>query len=425
VADARFCKHCGEAVEPDEADEASEPGGDCASCGEPLEEGAKFCKKCGAAIAGASATEDRTAAAGSRERSRPKPRATGDGPARPRPAGGKNRPMLTLAIVVAVVAGVVVAVFAYMDNANKTTPPAGGVAPGDMGGMGGEMGGGMAAPAGPPFLGGTIEVAEAAKSHAPTGGVYYIMARASASGPPLAVVKLPASTATTTFSIGPADMMMGGALQEPVIIQVRWDQDGDAMTRQAGDLVGELTTPVNPGTMDLKIEVNGKLDEDVTVGGGAMPEGSPESAPAMDGDPSAEPSEAPASAPAEPTEAPAPAPAGGDIVGTVQFAPDVVPTSPESGIVFLYARQPEVQRGPPLAAVRLAGSKGPVAFLLGDKDAMMGGTLGAAVNLEARWDQDGNAMTKQPGDIEGTYTNNPARPGQKDVIILLDTVRTN
>lgn len=93
-------------------------------------------------------------------------------------------------------------------------------------------------------------------------------------------------------------------------------------------------------------------------------------------------------------------------------------------VIFMSARaaQNGAPAGPPLAVKRLTVGSWPLPFELSSADAMMPGlTLRGQVVLTARIDGDEDAMTKQPGDIEGMQVVTvPATA----VELRLDKVRT-
>lgn len=91
---------------------------------------------------------------------------------------------------------------------------------------------------------------------------------------------------------------------------------------------------------------------------------------------------------------------GNRIAGTVSLAAGATP--PPGGVVFLIARHPGVTRGPPVATRKLSAASFPVAFDLGDEHVMMGGPFPARVDLTARLDADGNAMTKDESDLHAS-----------------------
>lgn len=98
-----------------------------------------------------------------------------------------------------------------------------------------------AAPAAPPDSGptisGSIDLDPALKSQVPAGAVIYVMVRpvGVAAGPPLAAVRLGASSFPVSFEIGSQNSMTGGALPEAVLLEARLDDDGDAATRTPND----------------------------------------------------------------------------------------------------------------------------------------------------------------------------------------------
>jgi hypothetical protein len=53
--------------------------------------------------------------------------------------------------------------------------------------------------------------------------------------------------------------MMGGDFNQPVTLQVRWDQDGNAMSKQPGDLLSATSAPIQPGTKQVELILNQKM----------------------------------------------------------------------------------------------------------------------------------------------------------------------
>jgi hypothetical protein len=76
--------------------------------------------------------------------------------------------------------------------------------------------------------------------------------------------------------------------------------------------------------------------------------------------------------------------------------------------------------GPPLAVEKLTWQDGGLAFELSEANAMIGGTqLVGDVVVTARYDQDGDALSKQPGDVTGSVrVTIPA----ENVKLVLDTI---
>ena len=83
-----------------------------------------------------------------------------------------------------------------------------------------------------------------------------------------------------------------------------------------------------------------------------------------------------------------------EFTGEVRLAPGVTGT----GTLFIYVRAEGVTSGPPLRVKKLP-AEFPVKFVIHASDSPMGGNLPAGpVQLSARLDGDGNAMTKDPSD---------------------------
>lgn len=95
-----------------------------------------------------------------------------------------------------------------------------------------------------------------------------------------------------------------------------------------------------------------------------------------------------------------PTPSALEISGTVSVDPARGGRWPRDAVVFLIARPEE--GGPPVAVRRLQGVRPPFDYVLKDSDRMVAGrTLPERVVVSARVDQDGNASTRQSGDLEG------------------------
>jgi hypothetical protein len=76
--------------------------------------------------------------------------------------------------------------------------------------------------------------------------------------------------------------------------------------------------------------------------------------------------------------------------------------------------------GTPLAVKKLIVAGWPLAFTLDSRDAMIVGTkIEGQVYVTARVDKDGDAMTKNPGDVAGQ--SKPFQPPSKTVVVPLDT----
>jgi hypothetical protein len=91
---------------------------------------------------------------------------------------------------------------------------------------------------------GTIRVHPKAKDRAPIGGSLFVIVKrdvdGKASGPPLAVDKLTLSKDDLPFEMTERQAMIGGTeLTGDVVVLVRYDHDGDALSKQPGDVTGE------------------------------------------------------------------------------------------------------------------------------------------------------------------------------------------
>jgi len=105
---------------------------------------------------------------------------------------------------------------------------------------------------------GTVEVAPELAGEVSGNSVLFLIARKSAAGPPLAVKRIASPRFPFEFSIGPEDRMIQTMpFTGPLTLTARLDADGNASTREAGDLQGSLPDVVDPGARDLTL----RLDE--------------------------------------------------------------------------------------------------------------------------------------------------------------------
>ena len=111
--------------------------------------------------------------------------------------------------------------------------------------------------------------------------------------------------------------------------------------------------------------------------------------------------------------------------GTIKVAPAVKAKVKAGGALFLSAKRPDPKTGEgvgmPLAVQKLALDPNGMKFDLSEENAMMMGTepLSGDVVVTARYDQDGDAMSKQSGDVVGKVR---AKVPAKDLVITLDTL---
>jgi len=116
-------------------------------------------------------------------------------------------------------------------------------------------------------LAGTISLAGAMKERVKKGSVLFIMVRRNEGegrrGMMLAAKKIGVSGPEMfpfQYVVTPADVMMQGtALAGPVRVEARVDQDGDAISKQPGDVVGALTKGAKVGQMDLDFVLDNHL----------------------------------------------------------------------------------------------------------------------------------------------------------------------
>lgn len=115
--------------------------------------------------------------------------------------------------------------------------------------------------------------------------------------------------------------------------------------------------------------------------------------------------------------APPAGPSPDDITGTLAVDPGVAALARPGDTIFLSARPPGVDRGPPTWVARLKVDTLPMAFTLGPANAMLGGPTPPELVLTARIDRDGNPTTRSPDDLEGRTET--LVPGAKGVTITL------
>ena len=121
------------------------------------------------------------------------------------------------------------------------------------------------------------------------------------------------------------------------------------------------------------------------------------------------------------TETPrAGASAGEPVRGSVEVAPELAGQLPAGAVLFVIARNHGAVGGPPLAVLRVPDPSLPMAFEIGPQNVMIPSMQFAGdISLTAQLDADGNAMTRQPGDLRGQLAE-PVRPGSEGVRLVLD-----
>jgi cytochrome c-type biogenesis protein CcmH len=109
------------------------------------------------------------------------------------------------------------------------------------------------------------------------------------------------------------------------------------------------------------------------------------------------------------------------ISGRISVDPKLKAKVDSQATLFIIARSGDGAKGPPLAVKKIDRPVFPLSYSLGSENVMMQGTpFGGKVSVTARLDKDGNAATRQPGDLTGDYRKNPATAGANNVDIVLD-----
>jgi hypothetical protein len=112
------------------------------------------------------------------------------------------------------------------------------------------------------------------------------------------------------------------------------------------------------------------------------------------------------------------------VAGVIKVDDKVKSKIAHGDTIFVVARRYEegaTGPGTPLAVQKLSADKWPLKFSLDSRDAMLAGTsLAGKVVVTVRVDKDGDAITKNPGDVTGQ--SRPVEPPKKDVVVSLDTV---
>lgn len=106
---------------------------------------------------------------------------------------------------------------------------------------------------------GTLKVAAKAKPNVKPGGAVFLIVKKAdangvASGPPLAVDKVSYAD-NLKFELTEAHAMVAGTeLTGEVVVTARFDQDSDAISKQPGDVVGQMTVKIPADTVELTLD---------------------------------------------------------------------------------------------------------------------------------------------------------------------------
>jgi len=106
-------------------------------------------------------------------------------------------------------------------------------------------------------LQGTLSLAPALAGKVPSGAILFVIARTGPAGPPTAVLRIPDPVFPMSFRIGPEDRMIQQMpFAGPFTVTARVDADGNAMTRNPGDLQGASAEPHSPGDTGIAIVID-------------------------------------------------------------------------------------------------------------------------------------------------------------------------
>ena len=104
---------------------------------------------------------------------------------------------------------------------------------------------------------GTIAIAPELADRIPAGATLFLIARAGDAGPLAAVKKIESPKFPFEFSLGPEDsMVQARGFQGPMQLSARLDSDGNAGTRDPGDLQGRYPELVEPGAQSLELSLD-------------------------------------------------------------------------------------------------------------------------------------------------------------------------
>jgi cytochrome c-type biogenesis protein CcmH len=112
---------------------------------------------------------------------------------------------------------------------------------------------------------------------------------------------------------------------------------------------------------------------------------------------------------------------GGSVQGVVTVDAKMKSKVDGKAALFIIARSGGAAGGPPVAVKKIERPVFPLTYTLGPEDVMMKGMpLSGKITISVRLDADGDAMTRQPGDLVGEYKNNPVEVGARKVDIVID-----
>lgn len=229
---------------------------------------------------------------------------------------------------------------------------------------------------------GVVRVSPALAEKAKGKAAIFIIARGKQPGPPLAVMRILDPRFPLEFTMSEQNVMLQGvAFAGEVSLIAKLDGDGKVGT-QPGDIFGGARGPVQVGARDVEIVLSQE-------------------------------------AKGEAAQRPARTQGAEEVIsGVIEIAPALRDKARGKPVLFLIARKGG--GGPPLAVVRVANPRFPLAFEISKRNVMIPGVpFEGVVTLSARLDADGSAGPVSGGDMEGR-TVQPVRVGQKNVRIVID-----
>ncbi len=105
-------------------------------------------------------------------------------------------------------------------------------------------------------IAGVVDLAPELALARPDGGVLFVIARPQGvrGGPPLAVLRIPSPDFPLEFTIGPENVMIPSMrFAGAISLSARLDEDGNAMTRGAGDISSPVEESLSPGATGVRI----------------------------------------------------------------------------------------------------------------------------------------------------------------------------
>jgi hypothetical protein len=252
-------------------------------------------------------------------------------------------------------------------------------------------------------IAGTVTVDARLAAQVNTKGVLYIIVRNAGmptKGPPLAVRKFLQPSFPLAYSVGSANVMMKGLpFSGPFDVYVRLDRDGNAMTKDPDDLV--TSTPprgILPGDQAVNVSLDRRLSQQ-----GDSPKKVVLRSPKASKSPSSD-----------------------RFSGLIKVDGSLSRGSELAhGTVYIIVRpsgMPPV--GPPLAVRKYDAPRFPLAFGIGPEHVMMQNMpFNGPFDVYVRWDKDGNAMTKQAGDLESSKPTKNVAKGMNSMVLTLDKKR--